>query len=243
MDIKALYQEKLGTLDDCLALLKSGDSIACSGVVNEAVTFLENLPRVVKNLHDITIVKGRDHVYDWQFDPEMGNHMHMYGHLFGDSVRKSHKLGLADYLPSDLSTFSAIRASVRPNNVFIANTTDMDEEGYLQMPYCQMFEKEQLACAETVIVEINPNFRPVNGGLKIHISQVTKMFISERPFYTIPVAEPDETDRKIGDIIADMIHDGDTIQLGHRRLPDALAGQAEREERAWACTPKCLPPT
>ena len=223
MDIKALYNEKLGTLEDCLALLKDGDSIACSGVVNEAVTFLENLPKAVMNLKDIVIVKGRDHVYDWQFDPAMGEHMHMYGHLFGDSVRKSHKLGMADYLPSDLSTFSAIRTAVRPNNVFIANTTDMDEEGYLQLPYCQMFEKEQLACADTVIVEINPNFRPVNGGLKIHISQVTKMFVSERPFYTIPVAEPDETDRKIGDIIADMIHDGDTIQLGIGRLPDALA--------------------
>ena len=37
------------------------------------------------------------------------------------------------------------------------------------------------------------------------------------------MAEPDETDRKIGDIIADMIHDGDTIQLGIGRLPDALA--------------------
>lgn len=73
---------------------------------------------------------------------------------------KSHKLGMADYLPSDLSTFSAIRTAVRPNNVFIANTTDMDEEGYLQLPYCQMFEKEQLACADTVIVEINPTSVP-----------------------------------------------------------------------------------
>lgn len=87
-------------------------------MVNEAVTFLENLPKAVMNLKDIVIVKGRDHVYDWQFDPAMGEHMHMYGHLFGDSVRKSHKLGMADYLPSDLSTFSAIRTAVRPNNVF-----------------------------------------------------------------------------------------------------------------------------
>ena len=71
MDIKALYNEKLGTLEDCLALLKDGDSIACSGVVNEAVTFLENLPKAVMNLKDIVIVKGRDHVYDWQFDPAM----------------------------------------------------------------------------------------------------------------------------------------------------------------------------
>ncbi len=223
MDIRALYNEKMGTLEDCLALLESGDSIACSGVVNEAVTFLENLDKAVKNLKNVTLIKGRDHVYDWQFDPEMVEHMHIYSHLFGDANRKSHNIGLTDYLPSDLSTFSAVRASVRPNNVFIANTTDMDDEGYLMMPYCQMFEKEQLACADKIIVEINPNFRPVTGGLKIHISQVTKMFVSERPFYTIPVAEPDETDRKIGDIIADMIHDGDTIQLGIGRLPDALA--------------------
>lgn len=223
MDIRALYNEKMGTLEDCLALLENGDSIACSGASAEPATFLGSLDKAVKKLNNITLLKSKDYIYDWQSDPEMVEHMHLYSHLFGVGNRKSHDIGLADYLPSDLSTFSRVRAQVRPNNVFVANTTDMDDEGYLMIPYCQMFEKEQFACASKVIVEINPKFRTVRGGVKIHISQVTKMFVSERPFLTIPVAEPNEKEREIGNIIADMIHDGDTIQLGIGRLPDALA--------------------
>ena len=61
-------------------------------------------------------------------------------------------MGITSYLPSDLHNYMSLRTAYKPNNVFIAKVTDMDENGNFQIPYCQMFEREALACAKTVIL-------------------------------------------------------------------------------------------
>lgn len=51
---------------------------------------------------------------------------------------------------------------------------------------------------------------------------VTAYFVSDTPFFTIPRSVPKEMDRKIGRYVADLIHNGDCIQLGIGGLPDAV---------------------
>lgn len=218
-----LYQEKLGNVEDCLALLHSDDVIAVAGAVCEPVTLLTHIGEAARNLQNLTVVKSKDNHYDYLTDESLRGHIFTVSHLFHTDLRKAQEMRLAAYIPSDLSTFSTIRCAVAPNNVFAAQVSDMDEDGYFSIPYCQMFEREQLECAKTIILEVNPAFRPVRGGLKIHIRDVTGFFISPKELLTIPREEPTQTDRIIGDYIAQFIDDGDTIQLGIGRLPDAVA--------------------
>ena len=223
MTNQELYRAKLGTVEDCLDLLQSHDVIAVAGAACEPFTFITHIGDAVRSLQDVTMVKSKDNHYDYLTDESLRGHIFTVSHLFHTDLRKAQEMRLAAYIPSDLSTFSAIRCAVAPNNVFVAQVSDMDEEGNFCIPYCQMFEKEQLACAKTVILEVNPAFRPVRGGLKIHIRDVAKFFVSPKEPLTIPREEPTETDKVIGDYIAQFIHDGDTIQLGIGRLPDAVA--------------------
>lgn len=223
MNDREMYGRKLGMLDDCLALIKSGDILAPSGVVTEPTDFLGNIHTIAPRLENVTIVKSKDHHYPFLGDPAMKGHICTVSHLFADNLRNAHSIGLADYIPSDLSQFSRVRTSVSPNNVFIAQATDMDENGNFQVPYCRMFEDAMYECAKTVILEVNPRFKRVRGGIDIPVTRVTKFFISDKPLFTIPKETPTETDEKIGAYIADLIHDGDTIQLGIGRLPDAVA--------------------
>lgn len=113
------------------------------------------------------------------------------------------------------------RVRYRPNNVFVAKVADM-ENGCFQIPYCQMFEREAYECADKVILEVNPRFRRVRGGLDIPIERVTAFFVSDTPFFTIERSVPTEMEKKIGRYVADMIGDGDCIQLGIGGLPDAV---------------------
>mgnify|MGYP005770330865 FL=1 len=223
MTNKELYQAKLGSVEDCLDLIQSNDIVAVAGAACEPFTFLSHIDDAVRNLQNVTIVKSKDNHYTYLTDESLRGHVFTVSHLFHTDLRKAQAMRLAAYIPSDLSTFSPIRCSVAPNNVFVAQVSDMDEDGTFCLPYCQMFEKEQLACAETIILEVNPVFRPVRGGLKIHIRDVAKFFLSPKEPLTIPREEPTEVDKTIGDYIAQFIHDGDTIQLGIGRLPDAVA--------------------
>lgn len=215
------YREKERTLEECLALIESGDIIAVSGVTTEPVTFLQNLQRIIPRLSGVTVIKSKDNEYDYMKDPATKGHVETLGHFYGPAFRVGHKLGLTSYLPSDLHNYMAERVRYRPNNVFVAKVAP-PENGMFQVPYCQMFEREAFACAEKVILEVNPRFRRVRGALEIPAERVTAFFVSDTPFFTIPRSVPTEMDRKIGRYVADLIHDGDCIQLGIGGLPDAV---------------------
>jgi acyl-CoA hydrolase len=215
------YERKRRTLDQCLDLIESGDTIAVSGVVTEPTEFLGNLGRIIPRLRDVTVVKSKDNEYDYLRDPATKGHVETIGHFYAKNMREGHALGLTSYLPSDLHNYMRERVAYKPNNVFVAQVSDL-ENGTFQIPYCQMFEQEAFAVAEKVILEVNPRFRRVRGALEIPLERVTAFFVSEKPLLTIPGAVPSETDKALGRYVADLIHDGDCIQLGIGGLPDAV---------------------
>lgn len=221
MRYQDVYEMKKHSLEDCLALIEDGDTIAVSGVATEPTAFLSRFGEIVPRLKNVTVVKSKDNEYDYLRDPATRGHVETVGHFYAKNMREGHALGLTSYIPSDLHNYMAERVAYKPNNVFVAQVADM-ENGSFQVPYCQMFERECFACADKVILEVNPNFRRVRGALEIPLSRVTSFFISEKPILTIPRSVPTEMDKRIGHYIADLIRDGDCIQLGIGGLPDAV---------------------
>ena len=222
MTIQQQYAKKLGTLADAQALIHSGDIVAVSGAITEPVVFLGALQDIIPRLENVTLIKSKDNDYEYLRDPNTAGHILTLGHFYHTNFRQGHALGITSYLPSDLHNYMKLRTAYKPNNVFIAKVTDMDEQGNFQIPYCQMFEREALACADTVILEINPRFRRIRGGVEIPIDRVACCYVADSPILTIPRSTPTPTDEAIGAYIADMIHDGDTFQLGIGGLPDAV---------------------
>ena len=132
MDDQRQYQQKMGSLEDALALLRSNDVIACAAVVNEPTDFLKALPSVLPGLNNITLFKGKENYYDYLADLTYQKNIHTVSYLFGDNTRAAQKVGMASYIPTDLSTLCANRTAVAPNNVFVAQVTEMDEIGCFQ---------------------------------------------------------------------------------------------------------------
>ena len=173
-----VYKMKKHSLEECLALIESGDTIAVSGVATEPTEFLSHFTEIVPRLRDVTIIKSKDNEYEYLRDPATKGHVMTVGHFYAKNMREGHELGIASYIPSDLHNNMAEREAFNPNNVFVAQVADM-EDGSFQIPYCKMFEEEAFACADKVILEVNPNFRRVRGGLEIPLKRVTYFFISE----------------------------------------------------------------
>lgn len=224
MDYQAMYQQKMGTVQDALGLVRSHDTIVCAAVVNEPTEFLGALPQVLPQLEQVTIFKGKENYYEYLTDPAYQGHVRTISYLFGNNTRDAQKVGMAEYIPTDLSGIGRIGDIIAKGNVFVAQATEMDENGYFQVSYCQMFERDLFPFADRVILEVNPKFQRVRGGLDIHISQVSVLYRSPKEPFLLPREDGSSpVDRKIGDYIADLIPDGSTIQLGIGRLPDAVA--------------------
>ena len=221
MEHQESYYAKLRSREECLSLIAPGDVIAVSGVATEPTDFLGHFDEIVPRLHDVIVVKSKDNEYEYLRSPATKGHVETIGHFYAKNMREGHLLGIASYIPSDLHNYMAERVAYRPNNVFVAQVADL-ANGTFQIPYCQMFEQEALSCAKKIILEVNPNFRRVRGGVEIPLERVTAFFLSPKPIFTIPRSVPTEMDKQIGRYVADLIHDGDCIQLGVGGLPDAV---------------------
>ena len=77
--------------------------------------------------------------------------------------------------------------------------------------------------ADLVILEVNPNAPRTFGDVQVHESEVDYFVKVDYPIPELPDAEPNEKDLAIGKLIAELINDGDCLQLGIGGIPNAVA--------------------
>ena len=77
--------------------------------------------------------------------------------------------------------------------------------------------------SETIILEVNRNMpRTFGEQNRIHISQVTALVEHDSDLPTLPEPSLSEKDQKIGQTIANLIQNGDTLQIGFGSMPNAV---------------------
>ena len=224
MDYQQMYQDKKCSLEQCMDTICSGDVIAMSGSANESMTFLHHVPYFAGRVENVTIIKPRD-TDDVSYLSDPGNlgHVHTVSHFFDPSMRRGHKLGLAEYIPADLHNFMSLRMAYQPCDIFWALTGPMDENGDFCISYGQQVEKEAKACAKRIILEVSPNFLPVRGAVRVNIKEVDLLYESDAQPLLYPPTTASPEERRIQSYVAPMIHDGDCVQLGWGGLPNLIA--------------------
>lgn len=227
MDLQALYRSKLGTMEDELRMIRDGD-IVCGGTeLCEPAGFYGNFHKVAAGLRDVELIKSRrgsGFVYPFMEMAELQGRVNMVCHFYDGALRHCHEQGTASHLPSNLHDIMKRRTEYKPViNKFIAAATPMDEAGNFCLSGSGMWEEDVLCCAETVILEVNPNQPRFPGALTIPLERVDMIVEVDEPtrFYDVR-STPSETDLQIGAYVAEFVHDGDCIQLGLGGMPDAV---------------------
>ena len=98
-----------------------------------------------------------------------------------------------------------------------------DEEGYVTLSLSDSHEMRMLKEAAIKILEINPNYPVVYGDHKVHLSEIDYVIEQDYMPPVSPDAPVNEKDEIIGNLIAERINDGDTIQLGIGGIPNAVS--------------------
>ncbi len=80
-----------------------------------------------------------------------------------------------------------------------------------------------IRAARTVIVQFNRGMPRTLGDSFIHVSQIDLAIECDVPPYEHPVGVIGDTERRIGEHVAELIPDGSTIQLGIGAIPAAVA--------------------
>jgi RimJ/RimL family protein N-acetyltransferase/acyl CoA:acetate/3-ketoacid CoA transferase beta subunit len=83
--------------------------------------------------------------------------------------------------------------------------------------------KAAAANAKFVIAQVNTRMPRTLGDSFIHVNSIDMLVPHDEPIIEVPVSEPDEVLRRIGQNLARLVEDGSTIECGIGQIPQALA--------------------
>jgi acyl-CoA hydrolase len=137
--------------------------------------------------------------------------------------------GGIDFTPAHFSEMPTILGHVAPDPLVVAASAPPDRHGWFSLGTNADYVARLIGKAP-FFLEANPHMPRTRGENHIHVSQVVGWVETDRPLPEMPAAEVGEKDRVIGELIAERIPDGATVQVGIGSIP-AAAISALRNHR------------
>ncbi len=218
------YNAKKITIDEALGMIRSGDEIVAGFCGVEPMAILSKLHTIKDRVRDVNVwySLGMGN-YEFFRNPELKSVFTTSSWFYSFGTREAHKLGTVSYQPAHLHNGFIRKNEVKPPRVYIGTVTPMDRHGYVKTSLSALYEKTFIEAAELVIMEVNPRLPDVGGDTELPIDDVDYFVEVDRPIPILPTAEISETDRIIGQYVASLVNDGDTVQLGIGGIPNAVA--------------------
>jgi acyl-CoA hydrolase len=217
------YRAKLKTPDEAVTSVKSGDWVFMSGNAAAPYALMEALVRRVDELEDVHI----SHVLLLGEDPfsRPGMERAFKGNAFfvGPADRKSVNDGRSTYVPIHLHMIpKALRSGASRVDVAMVHCSPPDDHGFMSLGVEVMTSKAAVESARTVIVQVNDRMPRILGDSFIHVSAATHIVETSVELPELAQRPPSDVERSIGALIAEMIPDGATLQMGIGGIPDAV---------------------
>ena len=217
---------QIGTLDEALDQIQSGDTIMTGLFGNEPVHFLSKLHTIAPRVQGVTLWSMTImNPYPVVYDPALKGRIDILSTFYNGGCRKGQSSRRYSMVPTNLHCAAQTILEARRPNVFVAAVSPAAPDGTVSLSFDLEMTLEGLAAADTVIFEINPSIPPVCGECRVPLSRASFCYEAQTP---LPLAdEPPITDadRAIAEQVASLVHDGDCIQLGIGSVPNAVGEQ------------------
>ena len=149
------------------------------------------------------------------------------GFFVGPNVRPNVNAGWADYLPVHLGESQKLyREGHIKLGAALVQVSLPDEQGRVSLGTSVDCSVAAVESAVLVIGVVNPNVPFAYGDL-LSLDQFDYLVKDDTPLVTANFAEPTPTEVLIGKNCANLVEDGDCIQMGIGALPNALAAQLD----------------
>ena len=140
----------------------------------------------------------------------------------GANVRKAIEEGRADYLPVFLSDIPFLLSSRQiPLDVALLQLSPPDRHGNCSLGTSVDAARAAADSARTVVAEINERMPRTQGATIVPLSRISAFVHTDRPLQESARVVPTEVDRKIAELVAALVEDGSTLQVGIGAVPDA----------------------
>ena len=207
--------------------IQSGETIVYGMSISQPPALLKALAdRILSdNLQNINIYTflPREHSHTTVLSPELCDQVTHHSWFSGAADRAMTKYGLSYFVPSYLHQIPRLCRDFMDIDTVITTVSPMDKAGYFSFGTGNDYISTAARCGKRIIVEVNKNMPRVFGDSQIHISDIDGAVEYDTPLLEIATPPEKPEDVTMGQMIADMIPNGATLQLGIGGLPNAVA--------------------
>lgn len=223
MNWESQYRSKVTDADTALSAIKSSDRIYIGGGAGVPKVLINRLTQQADQLRDVEVTHILTFAEAPYADPKYEDSFRVNALFIGNNVRKAVREGRADFTPIFLSEIpSLFRDGTLPLDVALVSLGPPDEHGFCSFGVEVGTTKPAAEEAKIVIAEINEQMPRTLGDCFIHISRLTHIIETDYPLPEVPLGGSTELHMKVGQLIAEMIPDGATLQMGIGSIPDAV---------------------
>lgn len=218
-----LYREKVTDAATAVARVQSGDRIYLGGGAGVPQVLVQALVARAGELRDVEIVHMLHFGEAPYVAPEYAQSFRHNALFIGSNVREAVQAGRADFTPVFLSEIPRLfRSGALPLDYAFIQLSPPDEHGFCSFGVEVGCTKPAAAAARVVIAEVNRRMPRTLGDSFIHVRNLDLIVEVDYPIPEAPQGGSTSVHRRIGEIIAEMIPDGATLQMGIGSIPDAV---------------------
>ncbi|MGM9649692.1 MAG: acetyl-CoA hydrolase/transferase family protein [Butyricicoccaceae bacterium] len=223
MEWREYYKEHTMTPEEAVSVIQDGDRVVLGHAVGEPIIFQRTMAHMAEQFHDVEVAHMVYLGSGEYLQPGMEGHFRHNALFVGGPARKAIAEHRAEYTPAFFSDVPIMfRDGTLPIDVFAFTCSPPDERGFVSIGLSCDYGWQAIKSAKTVIAEVNPNMPRTFGESFVHVTELDGFVLSWEPLPESKPGKISDEDRQIGKYIADLVRDGDCLQLGIGAVPDAV---------------------
>ena len=224
---EAEYARRRTTAEAEAGRICSGDTVYLAGGPLLPVDFAAALHRRAAELHGVRVLNYLPlESLALLTDPACGDAFQIESIFYNTYQQEAQRLGRCAFLPNHLRNAARDWTHGAPEyDCLVLTVSPMDKHGCFSLAGSACIELEVLPRARRVVVEVASCAPRIFGDVTLHVSQVDAIVESDRYPAALSPQPPDEVDRQLGRVVAELVEDGATIQLGFGGTINALAAE------------------
>jgi len=148
-------------------------------------------------------------------------HLRHISYFLSDATREAYWAGQCDLVPANFSEMPRMLRDHTRCSLVLATASPPDRHGYFTLGTNADYVAPLIGRVP-FFLEATPHMPRTFGLNQIHVSQVAGWCETDRPLVEVEPVVPDERDAAIAELVAEMIPDGATLQVGIGGIPNAL---------------------
>jgi len=222
MKLDPSWRSRAVSADDATALVQSDHRVFIHGASATPIPLVEALCRH-RELAGVKLYHLHTAGTAAFAEPEHEGRFFSVSLFAGAGVRKPIEEGRADFLPVFLSDIPGLFSSRRiALDVAIVQLSPPDAHGFCTLGTSVDTAKAAVEAAPIVIAEINERMPRTHGNTFVPFSRLSAFITTDRPLVEHEPGAIGPVEARIGEIIAELVEDRSTLQMGIGAIPDAV---------------------